>query len=82
LEDLRIGPVSFQIDQIDPSRRTGWSVLIQGVAYEATPSQVEHLHLRPWAPGQKRHWVRILPVEITGRRIRLPELQVDSRGYL
>jgi nitroimidazol reductase NimA-like FMN-containing flavoprotein (pyridoxamine 5'-phosphate oxidase superfamily) len=79
---LRGSPVSFQIDQIDPSRRTGWSVLVQGVAYEATPHEVEHLHVEPWAGGQKSHWVRIVPASITGRRIRLAEIRRDSRGYL
>ena len=79
---LRGSPVSFQIDQIDPSRRTGWSVLVQGVAYEATPREVEHLHIEPWAPGEKSHWVRIVPASITGRRIALPELPRDRKGYL
>jgi nitroimidazol reductase NimA-like FMN-containing flavoprotein (pyridoxamine 5'-phosphate oxidase superfamily) len=79
---LRGSPVSFQIDQIDPFRRTGWSVLVQGVAYEATPREIEHLHIDPWAPGEKSHWVRIVPASITGRRIQLPELRRDSKGYL
>ena len=68
---LRGSPVSFQIDQIDASSRTGWSVLVQGVAYEATPREVEHLRIEPWAPGEKSHWVRIVPASITGRRIQL-----------
>ena len=79
---LRGSPASFQIDQIDPSRRTGWSVLVQGAAYEATPGEVEHLHIEPWAPGEKSHWVRIVPASITGRRITLPELRRDEKGYL
>jgi uncharacterized protein len=79
---LRGSPASFQIDQIDPSRRTGWSVLVQGAAYEATPREVEHLHIEPWAPGEKSHWVRIVPASITGRRIELPELWRDEKGYL
>ena len=68
---LRGSQVSFQVDQIDASRHTGWSVLVQGVAYEATPREIEHLHLEPWAPGEKSHWVRIVPAAITGRRIEL-----------
>lgn len=79
---LRGNRVSFQIDQIDPSSRTGWSVLVQGVAYEATPAEVEHLRLEPWAPGDKAHWVRILPDAITGRRIQLVTVQRDARGYV
>ena len=79
---LRGSPVSFQIDQIDPSRRTGWSVLVQGVAHEATTKEIDHLHLDPWAPGEKSHWLRILPKSITGRRIRLLDIGRDSKGYL
>lgn len=82
VEDLRIGPVAFQVDQIDPWRRTGWSVLIAGVAYEATPREIAHLHLDPWAPGQKAHWVRIIPVEVSGRRIELAPIQLEAHGYL
>jgi nitroimidazol reductase NimA-like FMN-containing flavoprotein (pyridoxamine 5'-phosphate oxidase superfamily) len=79
---LRGSPVSFQIDQIDPHRHTGWTVLVQGVAYEATPKEIEHLALETWAPGDKTHWIRIAPGAITGRRIRLPQLPTDGRAYL
>ena len=82
IEAVRTGPVSFQLDQIDPFRHTGWSVLVEGIAYEATPSEVEHLALEPWGPGEKAHWVRLLPKTISGRRIKLPELRRDPRGYL
>ena len=30
-------PVAFQVDSIDPNERTGWTVLLQGVAHETTP---------------------------------------------
>ena len=79
---LRGNPVSFQLDQIDPYRRTGWSVLVQGVAYEATPHEMGDLTVEPWAPGEKSHWVRIVPAAITGRRIVLPELPLSRAGYL
>jgi nitroimidazol reductase NimA-like FMN-containing flavoprotein (pyridoxamine 5'-phosphate oxidase superfamily) len=79
---LRGSPVSFQIDQIDPSRRTGWSVLVQGVAYAATKTEIEHLDVDPWAPGEKSQWVRIVPASITGRRIRLVDIQRGDTGYL
>jgi nitroimidazol reductase NimA-like FMN-containing flavoprotein (pyridoxamine 5'-phosphate oxidase superfamily) len=82
IRQLRGSPVSFQIDQIDPSRRAGWSVLVQGVAYEATPHEIEGLRPEPWTPGEKSHWVRIVPASITGRRIQLAEIRRDGRGYL
>jgi nitroimidazol reductase NimA-like FMN-containing flavoprotein (pyridoxamine 5'-phosphate oxidase superfamily) len=79
---LRDTPVSFQVDLIDPFHRTGWSVLIRGVAYEAIDREVAHLVVEPWAAGDKRHWIRVLPTAITGRRIRLPDVQWETRGYL
>ena len=82
LLQLRGSPVSFEVDQIDFLRRTGWSVLVQGVAYEATPTEIEHLMLETWAPGEKAHWVRIVPAIITGRRIQLPQLPTDDRACL
>lgn len=73
---------SFQVDLIDPVHRTGWSVLIRGVAYAAEVDEVAHLDLESWAPGHKDHLVRLVPTSITGRRIRTPELPWDTRGYL
>ena len=82
LHGLRQHPVSFQVDSIDPLRRTGWSVLVQGVAYEATPFEVKQLTVEPWTGGEKQHWVRLIPLEVSGRRIHLPEITRDERGYL
>jgi nitroimidazol reductase NimA-like FMN-containing flavoprotein (pyridoxamine 5'-phosphate oxidase superfamily) len=82
LHASRETPVSFQVDQIDPFHRTGWSVLIRGVAYQATQREITHLVIEPWASGDKHHWIRVLPTAITGRRIRLPEVPWDTRGYL
>jgi nitroimidazol reductase NimA-like FMN-containing flavoprotein (pyridoxamine 5'-phosphate oxidase superfamily) len=79
LDALRDHPASFQVDLIDPVHRTGWSVLVQGLAYETSPADME---IEPWDSGDKAHWVRIFPGAITGRRLRLPELPVDERGYL
>jgi nitroimidazol reductase NimA-like FMN-containing flavoprotein (pyridoxamine 5'-phosphate oxidase superfamily) len=75
-------PVSFQVDFFDPFNRTGWSVLLQGTAAEADAAEVAHLRLESWAGGEKAHWVRIVPVEVTGRRIHLPEGIAEPRGYL
>ena len=65
--------VAFEADGWDVLSRTGWSVLLTGVAEEVTrPSELadlERLALRPWAPGLKGHVVRIRPAAVTGRRI-------------
>jgi len=79
LDLLRGLPVSFQVDLIDPFHRTGWSVLIQGMAVETVPAEVDP---RPWAEGPKQHWIRITPGALTGRRLQLPECPIDCRGYL
>jgi hypothetical protein len=79
---LRLNPVSFQVDFFDAAHRSGWSVLVQGVAYEATSWEVDHVDLESWVAGSKVHWVRIVPVSITGRHIRPAEAVLDVRGYL
>ena len=80
LARLQGHPASFQVDFIDPFHRTGWSVLVQGVAREVTHAEVDHLSLASWA-GATRHWVRLVPASITGRRIVLPEIEIETRGY-
>ena len=81
---LQNGPVSFQVDCADPYHRVGWSVLIRGHAEEAPAATIEeHVHVEPFAPGDKPHWMRIVPELITGRSINLPVAPVfDPRGYL
>ena len=71
------GLVSFEVDRIDEISREGWSVLVQGharkVAGEDEVRRLEHCtSLEPWASGARDVWVRIIPVHISGRRIRRP----------
>jgi len=82
LRALRGTPVSFQLDEIDGARHTGWSVLVRGRAYETTHWETEHVDVRPWVPTDRDHWVRVVPESITGRRIRAPEQFLDLGGYL
>lgn len=75
------GPASFQVDVTDPYHRSGWSVLVQGVAEEIEPD--DELGLRPWAAGTLAHWIRIVPVTVTGRLLAVPGGESgDGRGYL
>jgi uncharacterized protein len=83
--------VTFQIDEIDQSHRSGWSVMVKGVAQELSAkrghqmlSTAELADATPWAPGTRDHFIRILPDEVTGRRIHPAELApaTDGRGYL
>ena len=73
--------VSFQADRFDWYRRIGWSVLVQGIAEECDPADVEDVELSPWAPGSLHHTIRILPTSVTGRRIALESAPLDARGY-
>ena len=63
--------VAFQVDDVDPSARTGWSVLGVGEAYEVTDSRrLADLAARlpaPWAADQDGHTVAIPLQSLTGR---------------
>jgi len=67
--------VCFEIDDWDPDSRTGWSVLVKGRAREVTDwaerEALEQLGLVPWSQAKWRPiWVRLEPIEITGRVLR------------
>ena len=68
---LRRHPVAFEVDEVDPSTRTGWSVLVQGIAHEVAPQEVEGVSVESWVAGERRQWVRVVPRVVSGRRIRL-----------
>jgi nitroimidazol reductase NimA-like FMN-containing flavoprotein (pyridoxamine 5'-phosphate oxidase superfamily) len=70
---LRNGHVAFEIDGADPMAHTGWSVIVTGHAEEVTETdeleRMNGLPLRPWAEGEKSHFIRIPTTEVSGRRI-------------
>ena len=63
----------FEADGTDTVRRACWSVIVRGEITEvADPDELTRLRelpLRPWAPGARDHYARILPAALTGRRI-------------
>lgn len=66
--------VSFEVDDWDAETRTGTSVLVKGKAEVvdqwAHREQLEQLGLSPWSEEKWRVlWIRIVAVEITGRRL-------------
>lgn len=73
---LRSPSVCYEVDGFDPDGTTGWSVLVKGRAVQikdpAELRAVSQLPLHLWTIGDKVHWVRIVPVEVTGRRIWAP----------
>jgi uncharacterized protein len=71
---------TFEIDGIEEYARTGWSVIVSGVADEITKpneiSRLDGLALDSWAPGPKARWMRIRALTVSGRRIVLPPEEV------
>jgi nitroimidazol reductase NimA-like FMN-containing flavoprotein (pyridoxamine 5'-phosphate oxidase superfamily) len=73
LDTIHLQEVEFEVDHGVADTATGWSVIVHGLAEEIwRPEELEiarELPLRPWAPGNRDHYVRILSSAITGRRI-------------
>jgi len=71
LQRLVTEPLSFEVNSFDPYMRMGWSVVIEGLAYEASDREieVEDINLHPLLDLQNSRWVRLVPRTITGRRI-------------
>ncbi len=65
--------VAFEVDDVDATLRTGWSVLVQGWADLLTrPDDLARAHalsLESWAPGERWHFVRIRSEIVSGRRL-------------
>ncbi|MEV5504065.1 pyridoxamine 5'-phosphate oxidase family protein [Nonomuraea fuscirosea] len=77
-QDLRTGTegvelvIAFQIDNIDEANREGWSVLVQGPAHhvpEEEAASVAGAEVTPWAGGDRKLFIRIIPQRVIGRRI-------------
>ena len=71
----------FEVDGVGRKLWAGWSVVVKGHAEEVKggpeSAHVASLDLRYWAYGEKSHWIRIRPREVTGRRIHRPR---EPRG--
>ncbi len=63
--------VAIEVDDLDVNRKSGWSAVVRGVA-EIIDAQdaPEHLvDLRIWPGGSRNMFVRVDPVEVTGRKL-------------
>jgi nitroimidazol reductase NimA-like FMN-containing flavoprotein (pyridoxamine 5'-phosphate oxidase superfamily) len=64
---------TLQVDAVDRVHRSGWSVLVFGIATAVDdPDEIARLDgrgLRSWAASERASWIRLLPVEVTGRRL-------------
>jgi len=65
--------VAFEVDDVDPATREGWSVLAVGLAREVPEGPLADAVLErlphPWAPGERQHVIAIVPEFVSGRRI-------------
>lgn len=67
-------PVAVEVDGWDAEQHHGWSVLVKGTAMVVDEGReidsLDRLSVRSWTrPEQPKAWVRVLPNEITGRRV-------------
>lgn len=82
--------VAFEVDGFDAARRSGWSVLVQGMGFDVTDAldtkseALQRLEMSPWAPGPERaHGGQVSAAGLPpGRSAPAPLLrcQVFSRG--
>ena len=65
-------PVAFEVDGYDPAGGTAWSVVVKGRGIEVADGhevvELVDLPLFPWHAAPKPRFVRIEPVQVTGRR--------------
>ena len=75
--------VAFEVDGVDDSGASGWSVLVVGRAEEITdPEEITRLTAErhvPWRTDSAVHWLRIVPSKVTGQRICASEAGIIVR---
>jgi nitroimidazol reductase NimA-like FMN-containing flavoprotein (pyridoxamine 5'-phosphate oxidase superfamily) len=73
LAALRVQQVSFEVDYVDEVWEEGWSILAFGrlrlVNDEEELEEARQLPLRPWARGDRPHFLRFDIARMSGRRI-------------
>jgi nitroimidazol reductase NimA-like FMN-containing flavoprotein (pyridoxamine 5'-phosphate oxidase superfamily) len=79
--------VVFEVDQVDPLDRQGWSVIVRGSAavLPLDDDDVELIeHLEPWAEGSMSWIIRIRIEEVSGLWVRAGRTAqcFDDRGYV
>ena len=64
--------VAFEVDAFDEQEHVGWSVVVSGSAEELDGDErdrADRVGVEPWASGAKSRYLRVVPEQITGRRI-------------
>lgn len=65
------GRFALQVDEIDTTSRSGWTVTVSGPVYRVHGADAERLgeRLSPWAAGEKRFILRMTPLQVYGRSL-------------
>lgn len=64
--------LAFEVDDVDPVTRTGWSVVVTGVAEVVTDAlrcALIRAVVEPFAPGDHQVYIRLPLSVVTGRRV-------------
>lgn len=64
--------VAFEIDEIDPLRQDGWSVLVRGTLHHVDPEAAgfkDRFDPHPWLVADRDAWLVIAPFSVSGRRL-------------
>lgn len=70
--------VAFEVENIDPTTREGWVVLVRGFAEEITDGadawsvRARGVRTDPWVQGTHEHYLAIVIAEVSGRRLTSP----------
>lgn len=66
---LDCGTLTFQVDDVDETLESGWSVLIRGIGRHVHAPSDPAAESQPWAAGERDYHARLTPRVISGRRI-------------
>ena len=63
--------IVVEVDHIEPATHSGWSVVVAGAAELVDLEDVPEMlvHLQAWPAGHRPLFVRVQPVEVSGRRL-------------
>lgn len=84
-ELVRPTQVVLEVDDLDPSRHTGWSVIVHGRAQAvASPALLTHLWTvdgaEPWAGGVRNVFIGISAERVTGRSFGPQQARTEVRN--
>ena len=66
LNNVTVQKVAFEADAVDPASRSGWSVCVVGSGFSSGGGGPA---VDSWAPGTRELRYRIVPDEVSGRRL-------------